>query len=288
MEYTKKAILVVSFGTSYEDTRKKTLDAIEDRIRNEYPQYRVYRAWTSAMVRKKILKRDTVVIPDVTEAMQQMILDGITDVIVQPTHVLNGIENDRMEAQLQAYRGRFAHIVAGSPLLTTQRDHKCAIECVAAELAPTDGEALVLMGHGTEHFANSVYAALDQQFKDYGYENIFLGTVEAYPDFETLLKRVEKIHPNRVLLAPFMIVAGDHALNDLAGGNRDSWKCRMEEAGYETECILTGLGEYEGIRRIFLDHVADSEKALELIKDTDTDFLRTADIGNTLREGCGV
>ena len=217
-----------------------------------------------------------------------MILDGITDVIVQPTHVLNGIENDRMEAQLQAYRGRFAHIVAGSPLLTTQRDHKCAIECVAAELAPTDGEALVLMGHGTEHFANSVYAALDQQFKDYGYENIFLGTVEAYPDFETLLKRVEKIHPNRVLLAPFMIVAGDHALNDLAGGNRDSWKCRMEEAGYETECILTGLGEYEGIRRIFLDHVADSEKALELIKDTDTDFLRTADIGNTLREGCGV
>lgn len=288
MEYIKKAILVVSFGTSYEDTRKKTLDAIEDRIRNEYPQYRVYRAWTSAMVRKKILKRDTVVIPDVTEAMQQMILDGITDVIVQPTHVLNGIENDRMEAQLQAYRGRFAHIVAGSPLLTTQRDHKCAIECVAAELAPADGEALVLMGHGTEHFANSVYAALDQQFKDYGYENIFLGTVEAYPGFETLLKRVEKIHPNRVLLAPFMIVAGDHALNDLAGGNRDSWKCRMEEAGYETECILTGLGEYEGIRRMFLDHVADSEKALELIKDTDTDFLRTADIGNTLREGCGV
>lgn len=288
MEYTKKAILVVSFGTSYEDTRKKTLDAIEDRIRNEYPQYRVYRAWTSAMVRKKILKRDAVVIPDVAEAMQQMLFDGITDVIVQPTHVLNGIENDRMEAQLQAYRGRFAHIVAGSPLLTTQRDHKCAIECVAAELAPTDGEALVLMGHGTEHFANSVYAALDQQFKDYGYENIFLGTVEAYPDFETLLKRVEKIHPNRVLLAPFMIVAGDHALNDLAGGNRDSWKCRMEEAGYETECILTGLGEYEGIRRMFLDHVADSEKALELIKDTDTDFLRTADIGNTLREGCGV
>lgn len=288
MEYTKKAILVVSFGTSYEDTRKKTLDAIEDRIRNEYPQYRVYRAWTSAMVRKKILKRDAVVIPDVAEAMQQMILDGITDVIVQPTHVLNGIENDRMEAQLQAYRGQFAHIVAGSPLLTTQRDHKCAIECVAAELAPADGEALVLMGHGTEHFANSVYAALDQQFKDYGYENIFLGTVEAYPDFETLLKRVEKIHPNRVLLAPFMIVAGDHALNDLAGGNRDSWKCRMEEAGYETECILTGLGEYKGIRRMFLDHVADSEKALELIKDTDTDFLRTADIGNTPREGCGV
>ncbi len=288
MEYTKKAILVVSFGTSYEDTRKKTLDAIEERIRTEYPQYRVYRAWTSAMIRKKIFKRDAVVIPDVAEAMQQMLFDGITDVIVQPTHVLNGIENDRMEAQLQAYRGRFAHIVAGSPLLTTQRDHKCAIECVAAELAPTDGEALVLMGHGTEHFANSVYAALDQQFKDYGYENIFLGTVEAYPDFETLLKRVEKIHPNRVLLAPFMIVAGDHALNDLAGGNRDSWKCRMEEAGYETECILTGLGEYEGIRRMFLDHVADSEKALELIKDTDTDFLRTADIGNTLREGCGV
>lgn len=288
MEYTKKAILVVSFGTSYEDTRKKTLDAIEERIRTEYPQYRVYRAWTSAMIRKKIFKRDAVVIPDVAEAMQQMLFDGITDVIVQPTHVLNGIENDRMEAQLQAYRGRFAHIVAGSPLLTTQRDHKCAIECVAAELAPTDGEALILMGHGTEHFANSVYAALDQQFKDYGYENIFLGTVEAYPDFETLLKRVEKIHPNRVLLAPFMIVAGDHALNDLAGGNRDSWKCRMEEAGYETECILTGLGEYEGIRRMFLDHVADSEKALELIKDTDTDFLRTADIGNTLREGCGV
>lgn len=288
MEYTNKAILVVSFGTSYEDTRKKTLDAIEERIRTEYPQYRVYRAWTSAMIRKKIFKRDAVVIPDVAEAMQQMLLDGITDVIVQPTHVLNGIENDRMEAQLQAYRGRFAHIVAGSPLLTTQRDHKRAIDCIAAELAPSDGEALVLMGHGTQHYANSVYAALDQQFKDYGYENIFLGTVEAYPAFETLLKRVEKMRPKKVVLAPFMIVAGDHALNDLAGGDGDSWKSRMEDAGYETWCILTGLGEYEGIRRIFLDHVADSEKALELVKGTDTDFLRTADIGNTIREGCGV
>lgn len=288
LERTKKAILVVSFGTSYEETRKKTIDKIEESIKNEYPQYRVYRAWTSAVIRRKLLRRDGTAIPDIAGAMEEMSGDGITDVIVQPTHVLNGIENERMEEQLRSYRGRFAHIVAGSPLLTTQRDHKHAIECVAAELAPSDGEALVLMGHGTEHYANSVYDALDLQFKDSGYENIFLGTVDAYPDFETLLRRVEKLRPKRVALAPFMIVAGDHARNDLAGSGRDSWKSRMEAAGYETHCILKGLGEYEGIRRLFLCHVAESEKVLALGKDRDADFLRTADFKNMSRERCGV
>lgn len=288
LERTKRAILVVSFGTSYEETRKKTIDKIEESIKNEYPQYRVYRAWTSAMIRKKLLRRDGIVIPDVAGAMEEMLGDGITDVIVQPTHVLNGIENDKMEEQLRSYRGRFAHIVMGAPLLTTPEDNERVIGCVASELAPSDEEALVLMGHGTEHFANFVYAALDLQFKDKGYKNIFLGTVEAYPDFETLLRRVEKLRPKRVLLAPFMIVAGDHALNDLAGSDRDSWKSRMEAAGYETQCILKGLGEYEGIRRLFLSHVAESEKVLELVKDRDADFLRTADLGNTIGEGCGV
>lgn len=284
----KKAILVVSFGTSYEETRKKTIDRIEEDIRKEYPQYGVYRAWTSAVIRRKLWQRDNIRIDDVAGAMEQMLSDGITDVIVQPTHVLNGIENDRMEEALQAFRGRFAHIVTGDPLLTTQEDNERVISCIAQELAPADREALVLMGHGTEHFSNSVYAALDYQFKDRGYENIFMGTVESYPDFEALLKRVKKLEPEKVLLAPFMIVAGDHACNDLSGRDKDSWKSRIEAAGFQTECVLRGLGEYEAIRRIFLSHVADSAYVLEQCKGAGCKLVRTSDFMNAFGKGCNV
>lgn len=255
MENRKRAILVVSFGTSYVETRKKTIEQIEADIQAAYPQYPVYRAWTSGMIRRKLLARDGLKIMDVREAMEQMKADGVCEVIVQPTHMLNGIENDLMTENVMAYREQFEKIVIGAPLLTSQEDYTCIIRAVAEELKPSSGEVLVLMGHGTPHFSNSAYAALDYQFKDMGYPNIFMGTVEAYPSMESLLKMIRPLEPKRIVLAPFMIVAGDHANNDLSGEDEDSWKSQFEAAGFEVTCILKGLGEYENVRRLILEHV---------------------------------
>lgn len=252
----KKAILVVSFGTSYEETRKKTIDCIEQEIQAAYPEYQVYRAWTSKMIMKKLKTRDGVHVMNVREAMEQMEKDGVKEVIVQPTHVMNGYENDLMTADVAAYRDRFERVVIGAPLLSTVEDQAKVIEAVVANLPTADDEALVLMGHGTEHFANSVYAALDYQFKDMDHPNVFVGTVEGYPELENVKKLLKKSGLKKVVLAPFMIVAGDHATNDLAGDDEDSWKSLLKADGYEVRCILKGLGEYPQVRSLFVDHIA--------------------------------
>lgn len=263
MEQTKRAILVVSFGTSYADTCRKTIEQIENDIRDAYPQYRIYRAWTSGMIRRKLLKRDGVRIFDVKEAMEQMHADGITQVVVQPTHVINGIENDRMTADVHSCEQLFEHVVIGTPLLTSREDNERVIRAVAEELHPSDEETVVLMGHGTEHFSNSIYAALDYQFKDMGYSNIFMGTVESYPSFDTLMRQMSASEQKRLILAPFMIVAGDHATNDLAGEEDDSWKNQFEQAGFSVQCVLKGLGEYPAIRQVLLEHTRTAVKKLE-------------------------
>ena len=259
---SKKAILIVSFGTSYENTRKRTIDAIERDIADAFPVCPVYRAWTSKMIIAKLKKRDGIIIHTVKEAMEQMLLDGITDVIVQPTHVINGIENDQMKADALSFRDRFSSIVFGNPLLTTEEDNQAVVQAVAGEFQDMDQEtALVLMGHGTEHYANSVYAALDYRFKDMGHKNIFLGTVEAYPALDSLLRAADSFQPKKIVLAPFMIVAGDHAQNDLAGEDPDSWMNRFSAEGYEVTPVLKGLGEYPKIRQILVDHVQQAMDA---------------------------
>ena len=253
---TKKAILAVSFGTSHEDTRKVTIDAIEDSMRQAFPEYPVYRAWTSKMIIRKLKNRDNIIVPTVKEAMEQMAADGITDVLVQPTHVINGIENDRMKEDALSFRDSFHSISFGDPLLTTEDDSHKVIAAIAREFSHiTKEQALVFMGHGTTHFANSIYAALDYTFKDKGYHNFFLGTVEAYPSMESLKKMVKTYRPKEVVLAPFMIVAGDHAKNDMAGDDPESWYSQFKDEGYEVKTVLKGLGEYEGIRSLFIDHI---------------------------------
>ena len=236
---SKKAILIVSFGTSYENTRKRTIDAIERDIADAFPACPAYRAWTSKMIIAKLKKRDGIIIHTVKEAMEQMLLDGITDVIVQPTHVINGIENDQMKADSLSFRDRFSSIVFGNPLLTTEEDNQAVVQAVAGEFQDMDQEtALVLMGHGTEHYANSVYAALD-----------------------SLLRAADSFQPKKIVLAPFMIVAGDHAQNDLAGEDPDSWMNRLSSEGYEVTPVLKGLGEYPKIRQILVDHVQQAMDA---------------------------
>ena len=254
----RKAILVVSFGTSYEATRKVTIEAIEKDIANAYPDYKLYRAWTSKMILAKLKKRDNLHINNVKEAMEEMIADGITDVIIQPTHVINGIENELMKEDALSYRESFHSIRFGTPLLTSEEDNQTVINAIAEEFSYlSEEEVLVLMGHGTTHYSNAIYAALDYAFKDKGHPNIFLGTVEAYPSMQSLMKMIKAYAPKKVVLAPFMIVAGDHAKNDMAGDDPESWYSQFVQEGFQVETVLKGLGEYKGIRELFVKHVAD-------------------------------
>ena len=257
---TKKAILAVSFGTSHSDTRAVTIDAIEQDFQNAFPDYSLYRAWTSKMIIKKLKSRDNIHVNTVKEAMEQMRADGITDVLVQPTHVINGIENDLMKEDALSYREFFHSISFGNPLLTTEEDSMEVIQAVADEFPGLkEEEVLVLMGHGTTHYANAIYAALDYTFKDKGYKNIFLGTVDAYPSMESLMRMVKEYNTSKVILAPFMIVAGDHAKNDMAGDDPESWYSQFKAAGFPVSTVVKGLGEYPGIRRLLVKHLTALE-----------------------------
>lgn len=253
---TKKAILAVSFGTSYETARKATIEKIEKEIAEAFPDYRVYRAWTSKMILAILKKRDNLYIPNVVEAMEQMKADGITDVVVQPTHILDGIENNVMKEEALSFQDSFHSITFGTPLISSQEDAHAVIGAVAEEFKEhLDDTALVLMGHGTTHQVNSIYAQIDTMFKEQGHSNIFLGTVEAEPTIHDLVREVCSYSPKKVVLAPFMIVAGDHAHNDMAGDEPDSWAYQFRQQNYEVQPVLKGLGEYPGIRSLFIDHV---------------------------------
>ena len=257
MTYEKKpAVLVVSFGTSHQDTREKTIDAIENTIRQAFPTLAFFRAWTSKMILHKLQTEKGIFIPDVRTAMEQMKEAGITDVFIQPTHVINGIENQQMEAEAMAYRNCFHSITLGTPLVTTTEDSLKVVRRIAGEFSwLNDQQALVLMGHGTAHFSNFVYAALNYTFQEQGYSRILLGTVEAYPSLASVKKQLAQIKPKEVILAPFMIVAGDHAKHDMAGPDEDSWASQLRREGYQVQTVLKGLGEYEGIRNLFLEHL---------------------------------
>ena len=194
------------------------------------------------------------------ERIGNMIRDGIKELIVQPTHIINGIENDLMKEDVLAYADHFDSIRFGTPLLTSTKDIEEAIRAFMEDWKDLpEKEALVLMGHGTTHYANTAYAALDYTFKDLGYSNVLIGTVEAYPSIPSILRGLKELQPEKIHLTPFMIVAGDHATNDMAGEEEDSWKNQFEAAGYTVECHLKGLGEYEGIRKIFLKHIEESK-----------------------------
>ena len=170
MSKTRKAILVVSFGTSFPDTCKKTIDVIEQRIGEHFSDYKIYRAWTSKMIMAKTSGTGQYPDQQRNRSMEQMITDGIAEVIVQPTHVINGIENDLMKEDALAFKNRFERITFGDPLLTTQQDHVEIVNAICQEFSNLPADcALILMGHGTSHYANDVYAALDYRFKDLGF-----------------------------------------------------------------------------------------------------------------------
>lgn len=252
----EKGILVVSFGTSHLDTMKKTISVIEQEISERFQEYRVYRAFTSGMIIRKLKRTENLAVDTVQEALNRMKEDGIEDVIVQPTHIINGVEYDRMMKDLMENMFLFRRIRVGKPLLSSVDDYKKSIHAVMAETRLEDDEMLVLMGHGTDHHANSAYPTLEYTFHALGYNQVLVGTVESFPELKNVMAKLEISGKKKVVLMPFMLVAGDHAKNDMAG-EEDSWKCELEDAGYEVRVIMKGLGEFEGIRKIFTEHLEE-------------------------------
>ena len=253
----KKGILVVSFGTSHLDTMEKTIQAMEEDIAETFPEYKIYRAFTSRMILRKLKREEGIAIDTVEEALERMASDGIRCVAVQPTHIINGIENDRMLDEIRKKEGCFEWIRVGKPLLSSADDYKKAAHAVMSETETEPDEVLALMGHGTDHHANAAYPMLEYTFHALGYGKVLVGTAENFPDLNTVMTKLRICGARKVALMPFMMVAGDHAKNDMAG-EKDSWKSEMESAGSEVRVILKGLGELKGIRRVFEEHIREA------------------------------
>ena len=249
-------ILVVSFGTSYEENCEKTIGGIERRVQECFPDARVYRAFTSAVIISR-LKKQGIAIFNIAQALEQMKKDGMTTVIVQPTHVIHGIENDAMMHVLKSYAQEFAHFYIGEPLLNQIEDYREIAAIFQKEYSLQEDEALVLVGHGTPHYANSAYMALEYVIREMGEKAVIIGTVEGYPTFAQVEKQLAKLQKKKVWLAPFLIVAGDHANNDIAG-EEDSWKVQLQNAGYEVQPVLKGMGEYPAVQDMFVKHIKDA------------------------------
>ena len=258
----KKAILAVSFGTSYPDTLRKTIAATEQALAEAFPDWEVRRAFTSGMIIRKLKERDGVVIENVHQAMHRLEEEGYTHVAVQSTHVMHGEEYEKMLSQLEPYRLRMK-ISVGMPLLHSEEDYLSVAKALLNWLPTLDAdEALVLMGHGTTHFANSAYAQMEHMLQAHC-DRVYLATVEGYPTLDSVERQLAK-RPEirRLMLAPFMLVAGDHARNDMSG-DEDSWAEQLKQAGYTVRCILQGLGECSAIRELFVEHCRLAMEALK-------------------------
>ncbi|MFP3090140.1 sirohydrochlorin cobaltochelatase [Treponema sp. TIM-1] len=258
----KPVLLVVSFGTSYNESRAKTIEAIEKTLAAAYPGYEQRRAFTSQIIIDKLKERDGLNIDNVTDAMERLRSDGVKQVVVQPTHVMSGHEYDDVIAEIKPFEKYFASITYSLPLLISDQDYTDIVNILTEETKQyaDDNTAVVFMGHGTEHAANATYAKLSQQLKSRNFSHYLIGTVEAEPSLEDVIAETEGLKVKRVVLLPLMIVAGDHANNDMAGDEEDSWKTIFESHGYEVVPVLRGLGEYPGVRDMFVRHVGNAIK----------------------------
>ena len=252
----KMLLLVVSFGTTHEETCEKNIAAVERALAAAYPGREVRRAFTSNRVRKALAGRG-MAIDDVPTALQKAREEGFANVAVLPTHLLYGREYDKLCAQAARETASFESLHVAPPLLADKEALYALAETLAAAFPPQEGTALALMGHGTDHLVNPVYAALQTIFRLLGREDVFIGTVEAWPTLEDVALQLQRGGYRRVVLTPLMLVAGDHAVNDLAGEGEDSWKSVLQSQGLETEIVLRGLGEYEAIRALYIRHAAD-------------------------------
>ena len=262
----EKELLVVSFGTSYNDSRRLTIGAIESAIAEAIPAYSVRRGFTAQIIIDHVERRDGLHIDNVAEALDRAIANGVKTLVVQPTHLMHGFEYDDVVAELAEYADAFeGGIFVGEPLLTSDDDFDRVADVMIDLLKDYDdgGTALVYMGHGTEHESNAVYARMQGILSDKGADNYYIGTVEAEPSVEDVLAAIEGKGYRRVVLRDMMVVCGDHANNDMAGDDEDSWKSLFTNAGYEVECVLEGLGQVPQIQQLYVEHAQAAVKAAE-------------------------
>ena len=257
-------LLVLSFGTSYNDSRRLTIGAIEQALEDAFPDYSVRRGFTANIVIDHVERRDGIHIDDINESLDRAVDNGVKNLVVQPTHLMNGLEYDEIVGKLAEYADCFDKISVGEPLLTSDEDFDVVADAIIEATAEyDDGEtAICFMGHGTEAESNQIYEKMQQVLTDKGMENYYVGTVEAAPSLDDVLAAVGEKEYKRVVLRPLMVVAGDHVNNDMAGDEEGTWKTAFEEAGYEVVSVLEGLGQLEAVQQLYVSHAQAAIDAL--------------------------
>ncbi len=260
-------LLVLSFGTSFNDSRRLTIGAIENDLETAFPDYSVRRGFTANIVIDHVNRRDGEKIDDIGESLDRAVANGVKNLVVQPTHLMNGLEYDELCGKIADYSDAFEKVVIGDPLLTSDEDFQTVADAIVDWTKDyDDGEtAIVFMGHGTEAESNAVYQKMQDLLTSGGHTNYFVGTVEAAPSLDDVIAAVKAGEYKKVVLEPLMVVAGDHANNDMAGDEDDSWKSAFEKEGYEVTCLLRGLGENETIRQLYVAH---AQAAVDAISNT--------------------
>ena len=271
-------LLVVSFGTSFNDSRTADIGGIEKALQTAYPDWSVRRAFTAQIIINHVQARDDEKIDNMDQALQRAVDNGVKNLIVQPTHLMHGAEYDELTEAVESYKDKFESVTIAEPLLgevgdsddAVNDDKKAVAEAITAEavktagydsleVAEADGTAFVFMGHGTSHTAKISYSQMQSQMNDLGYDNVFIGTVEGKPEdtaCEAVIEKIKEAGYKKVVLRPLMVVAGDHANNDMAGDDEDSWKSQFEASGAfdKIDTQIAGLGEIAAIQDLYVAH----------------------------------
>ena len=287
-------LLVVSFGTSFNDSRAEDIGGIEKALEAAYPDWSVRRAFTAQIIINHVQARDDEKIDNVDQALERAVDNGVKNLVVQPTHLMHGAEYDELVETLDNYKDKFETVTVAEPMLgevgsdaTVVNEDKAKVaEAITAEAVKTagydsldaakeDGTAFVFMGHGTSHSAKVSYSQMAAQMKDFSYDNVFIGTVEGEPEetaCENVIEAVKEAGYTKVVLRPLMVVAGDHANNDMAGDDDDSWKSQFTASGYfdSVDTQISGLGRIEAIQQIYIDHTKDAIDSLGDLEATST------------------
>ena len=277
-EIGEKELLVVSFGTSFNDSRVADIKSIEDALQAANPDWSVRRAFTAQIIINHIQARDGEKIDNMEQALERAVANGVKNLVVQPTHLMHGAEYDEMMEMVDSYRDKFESVAIAEPLLgevgsdatVINADKEAVAKAITAEAVKTagfdsldaaakDGTAFVFMGHGTSHTAKVSYSQMQSQMNALGYKNVFIGTVEGEPEetaCENVIEAVKAAGYTKVVLRPLMVVAGDHANNDMAGDDEDSWKSQFEASGEfdSVDCQIAGLGEVADIQQLYVAH----------------------------------
>ena len=294
-EIGENELLVVSFGTSFNDSRAQDIKGIEDKLQEAYPDWSVRRAFTAQIIINHVEARDDEVIDNMDQALDRAVANGVKNLVVQPTHLMHGAEYDEMVEALDSYKDKFESVAIAEPMLgevgddaTVINDDKKAVAqaitdeaCKIAgydsmEAAAEDGTAFVFMGHGTSHTANVTYDQMQTQMEDLGFTNAFIGTVEGEPEdteCQAVIEKVKEAGFKKVVLRPLMVVAGDHANNDMAGDDDDSWKSQFEASGAfdSIDCQIEGLGRIEAVEDLYVEHTKAAIDSLGTDAEATTD-----------------